>query len=72
MLAGKTLDESSAKAAADAAFAQAKPREHNAFKIELGKRTLSARYYRPPHWRSDMNRAAPGAERQYGPAGAAH
>ena len=29
-----------ASAAAEAAFAQAKPREHNAFKIELGKRTL--------------------------------
>ncbi|MBV9558211.1 MAG: FAD binding domain-containing protein, partial [Pseudolabrys sp.] len=40
-LAGKPLDEASAKAAADAAFATAKPREHNAFKIELGKRTLT-------------------------------
>ena len=28
------------RAAAAAAFAEAKPREHNAFKIELGKRTL--------------------------------
>jgi xanthine dehydrogenase YagS FAD-binding subunit len=26
--------------AADLAFADARPREHNAFKIELGKRTL--------------------------------
>jgi xanthine dehydrogenase YagS FAD-binding subunit len=39
-LQGKKLDELSAGAAADAAFAQAEPRQHNAFKIELGKRTL--------------------------------
>jgi len=40
-LAGKAIDEASARAAADAAFAQAQAREHNAFKIELGKRTLA-------------------------------
>jgi xanthine dehydrogenase YagS FAD-binding subunit len=39
-LIGKTLDDASTAAAADAAFAQAQPRRHNAFKIELGKRTL--------------------------------
>ncbi|SFQ17444.1 xanthine dehydrogenase YagS FAD-binding subunit [Mesorhizobium sp. NFR06] len=39
-LQGKRLDDASAGAAADAAFAQAQPRKHNAFKIELGKRTL--------------------------------
>jgi xanthine dehydrogenase YagS FAD-binding subunit len=39
-LQGKKLDENSAMAAADAAFADAVPRQHNAFKIELGKRTL--------------------------------
>jgi len=39
-LKGKVLDESAAQAAADVAFADAKPREHNAFKIPLGKRTL--------------------------------
>jgi xanthine dehydrogenase YagS FAD-binding subunit len=39
-LTGKSLDDNSAKAAADAAFSQAHPREHNAFKVELGKRTL--------------------------------
>jgi len=39
-LQGKTLDEATAQAAADAAFADAEPRQHNAFKIELGKRTL--------------------------------
>lgn len=39
-LKGQTLDPQTAAAAADAAFAQAKPREHNTFKIELGKRTL--------------------------------
>ncbi|TPI09455.1 xanthine dehydrogenase family protein subunit M [Mesorhizobium sp. B4-1-3] len=39
-LQGKKLDEASAGAAADAAFAGAHPRQHNAFKIELGKRTL--------------------------------
>ncbi|UCI05725.1 FAD binding domain-containing protein [Mesorhizobium sp. B1-1-8] len=39
-LQGKTLDEASAKTAADAAFADAEPRQHNGFKIELGKRTL--------------------------------
>jgi|SRR5438128_687419 len=39
-LQGKKLDEASARAAAAAAFADAEPRQHNAFKIELGKRTL--------------------------------
>jgi xanthine dehydrogenase YagS FAD-binding subunit len=39
-LSGKQLDENNARAAAEAAFAPAKPRQHNAFKIELGKRTL--------------------------------
>ncbi|MDX8457974.1 FAD binding domain-containing protein [Mesorhizobium humile] len=39
-LQGKKLDEATATAAADAAFAEAQPRQHNAFKIELGKRTL--------------------------------
>jgi xanthine dehydrogenase YagS FAD-binding subunit len=39
-LRGKALDEQSAQAAADAAFAAAKPFEHNAYKVELGKRTL--------------------------------
>lgn len=39
-LHGKKLDETSAEAAANAAFAEAQPRQHNAFKIELGKRTL--------------------------------
>jgi xanthine dehydrogenase YagS FAD-binding subunit len=39
-LEGKVLDEAAAQAAADVAFADAKPREHNAFKIPLGKRTL--------------------------------
>jgi xanthine dehydrogenase YagS FAD-binding subunit len=39
-LIGKHLDEAAATAAAEAAFADAKPREHNVFKVELGKRTL--------------------------------
>lgn len=40
LLKGKQLDEANAAAAAELAFASAKPRGHNAFKIELGKRTL--------------------------------
>ncbi|TPL02345.1 MULTISPECIES: xanthine dehydrogenase family protein subunit M [unclassified Mesorhizobium] len=40
VLQGKPLDEHSATIAADAAFADAVPRQHNAFKTELGKRTL--------------------------------
>jgi len=40
-LAGARLDESRAQAAAAAAFEQAKPRRHNQFKIELGKRVLT-------------------------------
>lgn len=40
LLAGKTLDEATATAAAKAAFADAKPRGHNAFKVALGQRTL--------------------------------
>jgi xanthine dehydrogenase YagS FAD-binding subunit len=39
-LQGQAFDDDLLKAAADAAFAKAKAREHNAFKIELGKRTL--------------------------------
>jgi xanthine dehydrogenase YagS FAD-binding subunit len=40
-LIGKTVTTETADAAALAAFAGARGREHNAFKIELGKRTLS-------------------------------
>jgi xanthine dehydrogenase YagS FAD-binding subunit len=40
-LRGKALNDASVQAVAAAAFAGAKPREHNAFKIELGKRTLA-------------------------------
>jgi xanthine dehydrogenase YagS FAD-binding subunit len=39
-LRGKPIDERTAWAAAEAAFAEAAPRKHNAFKVELGKRTL--------------------------------
>ncbi|HET7848187.1 MAG TPA: xanthine dehydrogenase family protein subunit M [Pseudolabrys sp.] len=39
-LQGKPLDDESLKAAAQAAFAEAHPREHNEFKVALGKRTL--------------------------------
>jgi xanthine dehydrogenase YagS FAD-binding subunit len=39
-LAGRRLDEASATAAAAAAFAAAQPREHNAYKVVLGQRTL--------------------------------
>ncbi|MGN6459758.1 MAG: FAD binding domain-containing protein [Pseudolabrys sp.] len=39
-LMGKTMSDETLGKAADIAFAQAQPREHNAFKIELGKRTL--------------------------------
>jgi xanthine dehydrogenase YagS FAD-binding subunit len=40
-LLGRTLDEQTVEAAATAAFADARGREHNAFKVELGKRTLA-------------------------------
>ena len=39
-LRGKPIDERTARAAAETAFAAARPRKHNAFKVELGKRTL--------------------------------
>jgi xanthine dehydrogenase YagS FAD-binding subunit len=39
-LAGKPLDDSSLRAAAEAAFRGAQPRKHNSFKVELGKETL--------------------------------
>lgn len=39
-LAGKTLDEPAAQVAAEAAFAGARMREHNAVKLPLGKQTL--------------------------------
>jgi xanthine dehydrogenase YagS FAD-binding subunit len=40
VLRGKVLDEAAQEAAAQAAFSGAQAREHNGFKIELGKRTL--------------------------------
>jgi xanthine dehydrogenase YagS FAD-binding subunit len=40
VLAGKTLTEDTAQAAARAAFANARPRGHNAFKVALGQSTL--------------------------------
>jgi xanthine dehydrogenase YagS FAD-binding subunit len=40
VLKGKTLDEQSATDAAKAAFAGARPHEHNSFKIALGQQTL--------------------------------
>jgi len=39
-LTGQPVNNATLEAAADAAFARAQPRGHNAFKIELGKRTL--------------------------------
>jgi xanthine dehydrogenase YagS FAD-binding subunit len=39
-LLGKPLNEANAAAAAEAAFARARPHEHNAFKVWLGKATL--------------------------------
>jgi xanthine dehydrogenase YagS FAD-binding subunit len=39
-LAGEALNEQNARAAAEIAFANAAAREHNRFKIELGKQTL--------------------------------
>jgi xanthine dehydrogenase YagS FAD-binding subunit len=39
-LIGQRLDEAAAMDAAEAAFADARPYKHNAFKIELGKATL--------------------------------
>ena len=40
-LRGKSIDDQTTRAAADAAFAGAKGHGHNDFKIDLGKRTLS-------------------------------
>src|SRR5262245_33763553 len=41
VLKGKPINETTVNAATDAAFAGAQPREHNGFKVELGKRTLA-------------------------------
>ena len=40
-LAGKQLTEATALEAGAAAFADAKPRHHNAFKVELGRRVVA-------------------------------
>ena len=40
LLTGKPLDEANAQAAARAAYAGAKTREHNAFRVPLGQQTL--------------------------------
>jgi len=39
-LMGRTADDTTFRQAADAAMHDARPREHNAFKIGLAKRTL--------------------------------
>ena len=39
-LSGKSLTEDAAKVAAEAAFADAHPRQHNAYKVSLGKATV--------------------------------
>jgi xanthine dehydrogenase YagS FAD-binding subunit len=39
-LNGRKLDDAALNDAAETAFAQAQPREHNAFKVQLGKLTL--------------------------------
>jgi len=39
-LKGKAIDDASKRAAAEAAFRDAQTHDHNAFKVELGKRTL--------------------------------
>ncbi|HKP22646.1 MAG TPA: xanthine dehydrogenase family protein subunit M [Dongiaceae bacterium] len=39
-LIGRTLDEASCQAAAEAALARARPRDHNAFKVDLGRETV--------------------------------
>jgi xanthine dehydrogenase YagS FAD-binding subunit len=39
-LSGKSLTEAAAKASAEAAFADARPRDHNAYKVSLGKATV--------------------------------
>jgi xanthine dehydrogenase YagS FAD-binding subunit len=39
-LIGQPIDDTTLNAAAEAAFEQAKPREHNAFKVKLGKLTM--------------------------------
>jgi xanthine dehydrogenase YagS FAD-binding subunit len=41
VLTGRTLNEAAASEAAEAAFAQARPRPHNGYKIALGKETLA-------------------------------
>jgi xanthine dehydrogenase YagS FAD-binding subunit len=41
LLRGQRLDDALARRAADAAFADARGRKHNAFKIRLGKRVLA-------------------------------
>ena len=40
LLRGRTLDEAAATAAASAEFADALPREHNSYKVALGKATM--------------------------------
>ena len=41
VLKGERFDDALARRAGEAAFASAEPREHNAFKIELGKRVVA-------------------------------
>jgi xanthine dehydrogenase YagS FAD-binding subunit len=40
-LRGQAIDDASVAAAADAAFAEARPQAHNSFKVALGRQTLA-------------------------------
>jgi xanthine dehydrogenase YagS FAD-binding subunit len=40
-LRGQAVDDASIEAVADSAFAEARPHEHNAFKVALGRQTLA-------------------------------
>jgi Aldehyde oxidase and xanthine dehydrogenase, a/b hammerhead domain/CO dehydrogenase flavoprotein C-terminal domain/Molybdopterin-binding domain of aldehyde dehydrogenase len=63
-LVGQKLNDATLNEAANVAFAQAKPREYNAFKVQLGKLTLM-RALRG-HGALEMNRAAPEPKRNMG------
>ena len=63
-LRGQVIDEHAAKGAAEVAFANATSHEHNAFKVELGKRTLTRALLQATALEIDMTSAAapqPGA-----------
>jgi xanthine dehydrogenase YagS FAD-binding subunit len=67
-LLGKPLTEDNARRAAEAAFASAQPRKHNAFKVALGQETIIRALMQAREMEISNVGSSPTAEREHGSA----